>query len=137
MSKFNIGDEVRITNQPAVDTNFPAARVGSVLVIGDYVSAEQADDGTPFYWSQGSSGDSWFFEGDAELVRSASELAARKVPTAEQIASDLGGVIGNFRLIDVDESDVDGSSVDFYGTTDDGLSVGFRVRVERVWEGME
>lgn len=91
------------------------------------------------YWADGHS--EWGSEevdhpDDIELVMSAADAAARKLPTTDEIAGALnllGDGWGN--KFNVNETDKDGSSVFCYGETDEGLPFSFRVTVSHVFEG--
>lgn len=57
------------------------------------------------------------------------------VPTAEAIAKGLDLLTGHHdSVLDVDEQQTGGDTVEFYGRAEDGTPIGVRVQVVAVWE---
>lgn len=102
--------------------------------VEDYVTAEEAEDGVAFYYG---SNDGGYNNVDCpaaevlEVIRTAEEQRNRKVPTPEEIARHLD-VLRDHDLFDCDETEPDGTAVQCYGVTPDGLRVAVRLRVEAV-----
>ncbi len=69
-----------------------------------------------------------------EVVKTAGEMAARRVPTPELIAKELGITEGWSDAFDIDEWVRSGDEIECYGRTSDGLPFGFRVKVVAAWE---
>jgi hypothetical protein len=107
---------------------------GFEFTVEEYISAEEAEDGTAFYWgsAQGGCNNVAAWASDIELVKTADEMAARRIPTVpevvELISSALIGAEG------VHETDRDGvSGVEVYARAENGLTYGFRVHVTDLW----
>lgn len=112
-------------------------RRGDTFVIEDYVSAEESEDGIPFYYGSRNDGinNVCVRARDVEQIRTAKEMQSRKVPSAKEIldvvASNMLGDSGGF---DIDESykDPDAGVVEFYGETAEGLRFAFTLAVQDI-----
>lgn len=114
---------------------------GHEFVVEDYVSAEDSEDGVPFYWGSthksGNMNDVVVEARHVELVKSEAVMSARTLPSAKAIAEylgseSLGGFGGKgFTFNEADYSAGDGT-LELYGSTDDGLPVGVTVKVIRI-----
>jgi hypothetical protein len=106
------------------------ARVGTEFEVEDYVTAEQAEDGVAFYWGSrhGGINNVTAAASSIEVVRTAEQMRARRVPTCEEVARGLS-LLGDHDTFDCDETEPDGSLVTCYGATPDGLRVAVEVRV--------
>jgi len=126
------GDEARITR------DLPADSIGDNRA-ADYVSAQESENGDPFYWGNfgGGMGNVWFPADAVELVRSASEMASRKLPSrkelAQQISSSIHGGWGTALTIDETEYEGEGRVL-VYGEAENGLRVGFTLTVSDIQE---
>jgi hypothetical protein len=112
---------------------------GAEFIVDDYVSDADAEDGVGFYWGNwhGGYGNLAVAGFKVEQVKSAEEMAARRIPLPQEVAKQIGHhlMLGSYEGFDVFE--VEGATdreVELYGRTNDGLSFGFRVRVEAVWQ---
>lgn len=113
---------------------------GREFIVEDYVSAEDSEDGIPFYWGSshktGNMNDVTVAATDVELVKSGADMAARTLPSAQQIAQHLGSEAlgfgsGEFSFSEADYSAADGS-LELYGRTADGLPMSVTVKVIRI-----
>lgn len=110
---------------------------GDRITVEDFFTAGTEDDEIPvdFYEAHDEHGCTVVIPADAiEIVRSASEMAARRVPTPEQIAKELGITDGWSDAFDIDEWIRSGDEIECYGRTSDDLPFGFRVKVVAAWE---
>jgi hypothetical protein len=109
-----------------------------VFEVEDYVSAEDAEDGVPFYWGSTAGGiNNVTVPADSalELIRTAKQQADRALPTVEELCQHLGSaLLSDSDTYRISETMPDGSrDVEVYGRTEDDLPFGFRVRVTGVW----
>lgn len=124
-----------LSGTSAKDRTYPK---GFTFIVEDYVAAEEAEDGNAFYWGSTNEGfnNVNFFATDVEQVKTAEEVAARPLPTPQQLAALLGSGIGSFdddefELVAADYSDGEGL-VEFDGLTAEGLPFSFTVQVTDV-----
>lgn len=111
---------------------------GFQFVIDEYVEPrpeaerEAGEIDAPIYYgnANGGSGNVCVPADAVEVVKSAAVLAARKLPTAEQITEALS--IDSWDL-EFDEWTKSGNTVEVYGRTEDGLTFGFTLTVSRPW----
>lgn len=112
--------------------------VGTEFVVDEYIPAEKSEGGVPFYWGSRppSSGDLSVPADCVALVKTAEEMAARKIPTRQQVMDEISlELLSSFESFDTDESVEDGeASREVYGKTADGLPFAFKITVESVWE---
>ena len=107
---------------------------GATFEVEDYVPAEEAEDGIAFYWgsSHGGMNNLCVRADKVELVKTAEEMDARRIPTADAIirALDCMGDYDGFRI---DEADApEGASREISGRTDDGLFFACTITVSNV-----
>ena len=124
-----------LSGPTAKDRTYPQ---GFTFTVEDYVSVEESEGGNAFYWGSTNGGinNVNFLASDVEQVKTAEEMAARPLPTPQQLAVLLGSGIGSFdadgfELVGADYSDGDGT-VEFDGLTADGLPFSFAVQVTAV-----
>lgn len=110
---------------------------GSTFEVEDYVSSEEAEDGIPFYWCSNNGGlnNLCVLADKVELVKTAEQMYARRIPTAEEIIAELDCLddYEDFR-IDAAESP-DGNSREISGRTKDGLFFACTITVSNVYQG--
>ena len=109
-------------------------RRGDTFIIEDYVSAEESEDGIPFYYGSSNDGinNVCVLARDVEQVLSVEEVRSRKIPSVKEILDVVASnMLGSSNGIDIDESykDPDAGVVEFYGQTDEGLSFAFTLSV--------
>lgn len=134
------GALARITRDITDEYSKRQYRKGHEFIVEDYVSAEESEDGIPFYWGSthksGNINDVVVVHDAVELVKSSADLAARTLPSAKAIAAYLAGeALGfggdDFSFREADYSAGDGS-LELYGRTADGLPMGVTVKVIRI-----
>lgn len=110
--------------------------------VEDYVSAEESEDGRAFYWGSADGGGNnvAVLAEFAEQVMSAEQASQRTIPTRPKLAKEIGAALvrdggdrSGFAIFECDGVTGDGVTTELFGKTDEGLSFGFRVRVEQVW----
>jgi hypothetical protein len=123
------------------DIDAGSADVGNERTVYDYAKGEDGDDpnGRPYYLLDTDTtigGESWAYPEHVEVIKTAAEIASRRPPSLKDIRDGVSGVlIGMYDPIEVDETDHSEDGVVYaYGRTNDGLRVGFRVRVDRIEE---
>ena len=117
-------------------------RAETEFVISEYVEPRpenERDPGEidePIYYGNVNGGiNNVFAPADAvELVKTAAEMAARKVPTVQEIAQELGITDGWSDAFEIDEWIRSGDQIECYAKTNEGLTFGFTVKVTAAWE---
>lgn len=128
-----------IRDIPADDHNH-ALHEGQLIEIEDYVSAEEADDGIPFYWASthgtGNQNDVSVNADCVELVKTAEQMQARRIPTVTEIRDFLSSaLLDDGEGFSVTETDRDGENgVEIAGQTDDGLRFAGTIRITSLFE---
>lgn len=95
---------------------------------------KQSEEDPPvaFYWGSNNGGmnNVTAAASSLEVVKTAAQMRARRVPTCEEMAEEIQGEL-MFRgeRVDVDETEREGATVLLYGSTHDGLRVAIDVRV--------
>lgn len=116
--------------------------IGTEFRVDEYLEpnpvAEREDDeiDAPYYYGSRNGGSfNVFVPADAvELVKTAAQMNARKVPTLTEIAKELGITDGWSDAFEIDEWIRSGDEIECYAKTDEGLPFGFRVKVIAAWE---
>lgn len=132
-----VGTEVRTTATATVDGPNAVVpyRKGQFLVIEEYVSGAEAADGEPFYWCNEESGLApLIVDADhVEVVRTAAERRARKVPTLDEARTFIGQLCGQeddrIEINEVDYTGTGDNPVYLYGRTEEGLPITIAVKV--------
>lgn len=137
--RFAIGDEVQII-RPVENEGGRSYMPGLKAVVEDYVpkGSESAEGGPAFYWltRHHGMGSLWAYEDYLVLARTRAQLAARRIPTYEDVIKALP-LSWNYQAgFEMDEKDPSSESneVEFYGETEDGLRFGVRIEVMDIWE---
>lgn len=110
------------------------------ITVEDFFTAGDPDqDEIPvdFYEAHDEHGCTVVVPADAvEVVKTAAEMAARKLPTKQQIADQIATeLLNEFETFETDETvRLGDAEVEVYGRTHDGLGLGFRVKVVTSWE---
>lgn len=115
------------------------SKVGDLVVIEDYVSAAESDDGIAFYWASshgtGNMNDLTPNAANVELVKTAEQMTARRIPTMEELRTFLGSaLLGDGDTFEVTETDRDGSGVEIAGKTRDGLRFAATIQITAIYE---
>lgn len=109
---------------------------GRLVTIEDYVSAEDSEDGKPFYWASSQQGvnDVVLNVDDFDEAYSSAEVRARRPPTLARLAKALSSEVhGDWSdLVEIDETNVDEATIVCFGSTQDGLRLMIRLRVSSV-----
>lgn len=75
---------------------------------------------------------------DVALLRSKADMDARQEPTPAELAEWVADSLGDFKDTgSIHSADLNGKhngEVEFYGTTPEGLTFGFKVEVTQIWE---
>ena len=110
-------------------------KTGQAVTVEDFVSAEESEDGIPFYWASSDHGmnDVILFDGDFEVKLTAAQARARRPPSPEQVVRALS-FIGDHGTFDCDETEPDGASLLCFGRTPDGLRIAVELTVTNVYE---
>lgn len=129
------GAKARVTDTVTVDGR--TYRAGFEFEVEAYVPAEESDDARAYYEgsSAGGSGDVVLYADNVEQVMSAEQMAARQLPTLDQVRRHLmSGVMGdNNQGLEIDETIVVGEpTVALYGQTAEGLRFTAHVTVTLV-----
>ena len=117
-------------------------RAGFEFVVDEYVeprpeSEREPDEiDAPIYYgnANGGSGNVCVPADAVEVVRTAAEMDARKVPTVQEIAQELGITDGWSDAFEIDEWIRSGDEIECYAKTSDGLPFGFTIKVTAAWE---
>jgi len=134
------GSLAKITRDIPADDHNHALHLGQLIEIEDYVSAEEADDGIPFYWASthgtGNMNDVSVNADCVELVKTAAQMNARRIPTVTEIHDFLGSaLLSNGEGFSVTETDRDGENgVEIAGRTEDGLRFAATIRITSLYE---
>lgn len=111
---------------------------GERITIEDFFTAgdpEQDEIPVDFYYAHDEHGCTVVVPADAvEVVKTSAAMAARKVPTVEQIAQELGITDGWSDAFEINEWVRSGNEIECYGETGDGLPFGFTIKVTASWE---
>jgi hypothetical protein len=110
------------------------------ITIEDYVSAEEAEDGKPFYWANSPHGfnDVTLEPHEFEVVMTAEQAKARKPPTVEEVAAALASsALDSYDDFEITESYRESGGFEVGGETHDGLRFEAEIKVVWVQEVME
>lgn len=131
------GSKARTTRKSSLDGDLAQ---GVEFEIEDYVGPEDADDGIAFYWGSRNDGcNNVVVPADAvELIMSKTAMAARAIPTPEEISSYLASeVLGSGEGFSINETDRKGmapGTMLVSGQTNQGLYFGFELRIHQLVE---
>lgn len=114
-------------------------RKGDLVVVGQYISAEEATEGVAFYWGSshgtGNMNDVTMNATDVELVKTRAQMEGRTIPTRDQIVSMLGLALMDdgegFEVVETNQDSANGA-VECFGKTADGLAFVFTVNVTKL-----
>lgn len=118
--------------------------VGTKFVVEDYIPAGEVEGRDGDFYT-GSSNRGW---GDIDVAATCvkqamtkEEVAARRLPTADELVNAIHGIHGDYEFDDckrefvIDGTDLEGGGeVTVYGETDGGLRFGFTVKISGVEE---
>lgn len=134
---FPAGTLVRVTedHQLGDDTTYK----GTEFIVDVFVPAgDPAEDYLPFDWYYGNDEYGSYREAAAdkvELVKTADQLAARRIPTPEEIIAELA-CLDDYNGFNITEADrPDGASRELSGRTTDGLGFACTITVSNVYQG--
>lgn len=134
------GALAKITRDIPADDHNPTLHTGQLIEIEDYVSAEEADDGIPFYWASshgtGNSHDICVNADSVEVVKTAEQMNARRIPTVSELRQFLGSALlddgEGFRVTETDRDGENG--VEIAGQTNDGLRFAATIQITTIYE---
>lgn len=130
------GSLVRVIEDHEVDGSW--VYKGAEYTVTEFVPAgDPEDDELPYdwYWVEDAYGSNREVRADkVELVKTAEQMAARRIPTAEQIIAQLHclGDYEGFELNAADSPDIDSREIS--GMTDDGLRFAFTITVSSIYQ---
>ena len=126
------GTLLRITETHQIEGG-EVQRAGTEFTVQMFVSAEEADEPIAYYWGETKYGSSVSPDANkVELVKTADRLAARRIPSAEQIIRELH-CLGDYDGFRIDEADApEGGAREIVGMTDDGLPFAFTITVSNI-----
>lgn len=133
------GSLVRVTEDHKMGEDGDEVSKGSEFTIDEYVPAgDPEQDYLPFDWYMGIDEYGSYREAAAdkvELVKSAAQMAARRIPTAEEIVAALDCLndYDGFRITEADRPE--GGSRELAGHTEDGLYFACTITVSNVYQG--
>ncbi|BDZ52836.1 hypothetical protein GCM10025867_50770 (plasmid) [Frondihabitans sucicola] len=114
---------------------------GLEIEVGEFISADLAEDGIAFYWgnSRGGYNNANFLHEDVEVIRTAEQQSNRTLPSREDLLRALGGLIISSRDEDafsISETGYDASlgAVEVVARTADGLDFTFNVFADNIRE---
>lgn len=134
---FETGTLLRVTETHDVDGT--SIGKGEEFTVSDFWPGGDPDEGFipfPFYCgdANGGSNNRQAAADKVELVKTAEQMAARRVPTPEAIIAELT-CLGDYDGFRTDEADRPaGASREISGITDDGLPFAFTITVSNVYE---
>lgn len=122
------------------DSDFAGAhqRQGLEIEVEEFVTAEEAEDGTAFYWgsARGGMNNVVFRHEDVEVVRTASQQANREAPSREALLRAVGSMIitGDSDGIRVTETgyDAEKGAIEVVAITDEGLEFTFHLFADSI-----
>lgn len=134
---FEPGSLVRVTETHMMGDR--EVRKGEEFEIEEFVPAgDPKDDYLPFDWYMGNDGHGSWREaaaGKVELVKSATQMNARRIPTAEEIIAELD-CLNSYDGFEITEADrPEGNSRELAGHTKDGLYFACTITVSNVYQG--
>lgn len=133
------GALAKITNDSTKEWEGASYKAGRLIEIEDFVSAEEAEDGIAFYWASshgtGNMNDICVAAEHLEVVKTAEQMSARRIPTMEELRDFLGSaLLGNGDTFDITETDRDGAGVEIAGKTRDGLRFAATIQITTIYE---
>ena len=134
---FPVGSLLRVTETHTMDGE--VIHAGSEFVVEEFVPAgDPEEDYLPYDWYMGNA-DGGFNNREAaadkvELVKSAAQMHARRIPTTEAIIRELD-CLDDYEGFQIDAADSpDGASREISGRTDDGLLFACTITVSNVYQ---
>ena len=137
---LEVGALARITRDIPTGGGERALREGQLIEIEDYVSAEEAENGTPFYWASthgtGNINDVVVDADAVEQVKTAAQMNARRIPTVNELRHFLGfALLEEGDEIEITETSIDGESgLEIAGSTHDGLRFAATIQITSIYE---
>lgn len=130
---FPYGTLVRVTEAHQLDGEHRVEK-GQEFTVDAYVSAE-SDDGIAYYVGDDDHWTATYAAPDkVELVKTAEQLAARRIPTAEQIIAELS-CLDDYEGFELNAADApEGASRELSGVTDEGLPFAFTITVSNIYQ---
>lgn len=127
MTKFHVGDLVR---HKKTDRTFILEDVN------DNPNYKEDDEYFAMGWSSYGT-EEVERKKDIELVMTAADASARKLPSARDILGDLNLTASGWGddEVDIHTTELDGEALYAYGRAKNGLEVGFKLVVAEIWEG--
>lgn len=136
------GTLIKVTEDSSNNPNWPQGRDGMPYskgregVIEDYASAEESEDGHPFYWVNDNGYGTFPVDAEhVEVVKTVEAMEARRIPTMEELRDYLGSeLLGDCDTFDITQTDRDGSGVEIAGKTSDGLRFAATIQITSIYE---
>lgn len=141
MSKtLESGTLAKITHDSTSEWEGGGYKAGRLIEIEDFVSAEEAEDGIAFYWASshgtGNMNDVCVSAEHVEVVKTANQMNARRIPTMEELRDFLGSaLLDSGDTFEITETDRDGlGGVEIAGKTHDGLRFAATIQITSIYE---
>lgn len=133
------GALAKITHDSTDEWEGKKYRAGTLIEIEEYIDAEEAEDGQAFYWASshgtGNMNDITVDAAHVELAKTAEQMAARRIPTMEELRDFLGSaLLDEGDTFEVTETDRDGAGVEIAGKTHDGLRFAATIQITSIYE---
>lgn len=133
------GTLAKITHDSTGKWEGDSYKAGRLIEIEDYIDANEAEDGIAFYWASshgtGNMNDVTVDARHVEVVRTADQMTARRIPTMEELRDFLGSaLLDEGDTFEVTETDRDGPGVEIAGKTHDGLRFAATIQITSIYE---
>ena len=133
------GTLAKITHDSTKEWEGKGYKAGRLIEIEEYIDANEAEDGIAFYWASshgtGNVNDICVASEHVELVKTAEQMTARRIPTMEELRDFLGSeLLGDGDTFEVTETDRDGNGVEIAGKTRDGLRFAATIQITSIYE---
>lgn len=134
------GTLAKITRDIPADDHNHTLHMGQLIEIADYISAEEADDGVPFYWANshgtGNLNDICANADNVEMVKTVEQMNARRIPTLTELRDFLSSALlddgDTFSITDTGRNGENG--VEIGGKTNDGLPFVATIQITTIYE---
>ncbi len=129
-----IVDTVNLTSDGTGEL-FQDVPKGSEFTVEEYVSDAESEDNTAFYWGswRGGVNNLAVTAFKVEQVKSAEEMRARKLPRPDELLETIASALIHADEVYETEQEKADLAVTAYGRSENGLTYGFRVKLDGYW----